>query len=102
MKNNRSYRKLYIVFFIIVLQGYSPLTFCQDNVIDSGFKQLFSGSQLQDPGNKRDSIGQCMQMMYEYHYYVSYIEFYGCDHFYGIRLLIIQTLWIGFLIRKSK
>ena len=41
----------------------------------------FSGSQLQDPGNKRDSIGQCMQMMYEYHYYVSYIEFYGCDHF---------------------
>ena len=81
MKNNRSYRKLYIVFFIIVLQGYSPLTFCQDNVIDSGFKQLFSGSQLQDPGNKRDSIGQCMQMMYEYHYYVSYIELYGCDHF---------------------
>lgn len=71
MKNNRSYRKLYIVFFIIVLRGYSSLAFCQNNVIDSGLKQLLSGSQLQDPNNKRNSIGQCTQTMYEYHYYVS-------------------------------
>lgn len=77
MKNNRSYRKLYIVFFIIVLRGYSSLAFCQNNVIDSGLKRLLGGSQLQDPDNKRNSIGQCTQTMYEYHYNVSYIEFYG-------------------------